>query len=282
MGKIKIHEIAKKLGLTSKEVLDVAKGLNIEVKSHLSGVSDEDAQKIEDTCAQHNGKNTEKETKKKEKAEAKKEENSPVIIRREVIIAQEDNEKKKEEKVKREEKKGNVGFVERKQNKDYNIVYRNKPNKPMTVSELFGLNKKEEPKKEEKEKTEVKKSEIVEEKKVSKTVVEETNTQTANKEVTANTVKAEKTVIKVKDEKEQPAEMKNNNTKPMVAVTGQEKNPLVRENTGRDYNREDRSNNYNNYNNRNNQNNNFNRNNNQNNNNFNRNNNVDRNRLIKY
>ncbi len=27
--------------------------------------------------------------------------------------------------------------------KDYNIVYRNKPTKPMTVSELFGLNKDE-------------------------------------------------------------------------------------------------------------------------------------------
>ena len=40
----------------------------------------------------------------------------------------------------------NVGFVERKQNKDYNIVYRNKPNKPMTVSELFGLSSKEEKK----------------------------------------------------------------------------------------------------------------------------------------
>ena len=41
-----------------------------------------------------------------------------------------------------------MGFVERKQNKDYNIVYRNKPTKPMTVDELFGIKKdakKEEP-----------------------------------------------------------------------------------------------------------------------------------------
>ena len=36
LGKIKIHEIAKKLNLTSKEILDVAKQLNIEAKSHLS------------------------------------------------------------------------------------------------------------------------------------------------------------------------------------------------------------------------------------------------------
>ena len=38
LGKIKIHEIAKKLGLTSKEVIKRANELNIEAKSHLSGV----------------------------------------------------------------------------------------------------------------------------------------------------------------------------------------------------------------------------------------------------
>ena len=56
--------------------------------------------------------------------------------------------------VKKEEKTNNgVGFVERKQNNNYNIVYRNKPNKPKTVSELFGI-KKEEPKAEKIEKVE--------------------------------------------------------------------------------------------------------------------------------
>ena len=34
LGKIKIHEIAKKLNLTSKEVLEIAKKLNIDAKSH--------------------------------------------------------------------------------------------------------------------------------------------------------------------------------------------------------------------------------------------------------
>ena len=47
LGKIKIHEIAKKLGLTSKEILDVASNLNIEAKSHLSGITEEEANKIE-------------------------------------------------------------------------------------------------------------------------------------------------------------------------------------------------------------------------------------------
>ena len=48
MGKIKIYDIAKKLNLTSKEVLEVAKKLNINVKSHLSGIEEEEAKRIED------------------------------------------------------------------------------------------------------------------------------------------------------------------------------------------------------------------------------------------
>ena len=47
LGKIKIHEIAKKLGLGSKEVLEAANKLKIDVKSHLSGVDEEEAKKIE-------------------------------------------------------------------------------------------------------------------------------------------------------------------------------------------------------------------------------------------
>ena len=46
---MKIHEIAKKLDLNSKEVLEKAKKLGIEVKSHLSAVSDEEAKKILDS-----------------------------------------------------------------------------------------------------------------------------------------------------------------------------------------------------------------------------------------
>ena len=48
MGK-KIHEIAKEVGLTSKEVLKIANDLGIEVKSHLSAVDDNDAKKIKDS-----------------------------------------------------------------------------------------------------------------------------------------------------------------------------------------------------------------------------------------
>ena len=199
MGKIKIYEIAKKLNLTSKEVLDVAQKLNIDVKSHLSGVEEDDAKKIEEHLSGNKPKKQEKQAKQekgatnKGKAESKKEEKAPVIIRREVIISEEDEQAKKKEIEKKQAKKNNVGFVERKQNKDYNIVYRNKQSKPMTVSELFGLNK-EEPKKEEvKEEKEtpkeVKKEEIkeevkpVEEKKAVKDVKANNN---ENKKVKEN------------------------------------------------------------------------------------------------
>lgn len=215
MGKIKIHEIAKKLGLTSKKVLDVANKLKIDVKSHMSGVDEEEAKKIESELSKKEGKKKEKEK------DVKKEENTPVIIRREVIIAQEEPEKKKEV-VKKEEKKNNVGFVERKQNKDYNIVYRNKPNKPMTVSELFGL-KKEKPKPEEKV--------IVQEEKIS---------QEEKKEEKIEAVKVEpKEEVKVVKEE--------------TNVVPKTKNVEKAHHQNRDNkeNRDNRNNNYNSYNNRN-------------------------------
>ena len=178
MGKIKIYDIAKKLNLTSKEVVEIAKKLNINVKSHLSSVEEEEAKKIEDSINKKNDKKQGKGTAKKEKVGTKKEEKAPVIIRREVIISQEEEQIKKKENAKKETKKSNVGFIERKQSKDYNIVYRNKPNKPMTVSELFGL-KKEEPKQEEKiikkeesKKEEVKKEEVKTEEILKNTVVD--------------------------------------------------------------------------------------------------------------
>ncbi len=174
MGKIKIYEIAKKLNLTSKEVLEMAQKLNINVKSHMSGVEEEEAKKIEAQLTNNSNEKTKNSTKT-----TKKEEKSPVIIRREVIIEEEN----KKQEVKKEEKTNNgVGFVERKQNNNYNIVYRNKPNKPKTVSELFGI-KKEEPKAEKIEKVE----------KVEKAEQGENNQKMQKEAETKNTVIEQKT-----------------------------------------------------------------------------------------
>ena len=162
LANMKIHEIAKKLGLSSKEVLKKAQELGIEVKSHLSGVNEEEAGKIEAAFSKGEKKQAEESVKRenkagekqvKEKKEAKTEK-GPVIIRREVIISEEELKKQEEEEQKRQkvERAKQVGFVETQRKKDFNIVYRNKQTKPLTVSELFGLKetKKEEPKEEKK------------------------------------------------------------------------------------------------------------------------------------
>ena len=145
MGKIKLYDIAKEFDMSSKDILAIAVKLNIDAKSHLSSVSDEDAERIRKE-AKNTNKTKQNNVKKDSKKLADSKGATPVIIRREVIV--EDTTKKSAVPEKKEEKKSNnVGFVERK-NKDFNIVYRNKPSKPMTFDELFG--KKKEDKKEEK------------------------------------------------------------------------------------------------------------------------------------
>ena len=144
LGKIKIHELAKKLGLTSKEIIEKATKLGIDVKNHMSSIEEDAVSKIEDSFKKVSKKETDSKMNSKSSKEAtKKEDNtdikdvkkknekpsSPVIIRREVIISGEEEARiKEEEKKRREEHKKQVGFVERNTNKDYNIVYRNKPN----------------------------------------------------------------------------------------------------------------------------------------------------------
>ena len=112
----------------------------VEAKSHLSAITDEEANKIENYI---------KGVSKTKSMDNKKSKNNeePVIIRR-AIINNDDEERREEERKKKEQsRKKDVGFIENKRNKDYNIVYRDKPTKPLTVSELLGLGKK---KKEEK------------------------------------------------------------------------------------------------------------------------------------
>ena len=202
MGKLKVHELAKELGLESKELIKKAKEVGIEVTSHLSSLEEEQIQKIKNIFENKgvkSQKSMEQEKNKEKKEKNTKKEATPVIIRREVILADEEKQEKKQEKTERKD----VGFVERKNNKDFNIVYRKQPVKPMTVSELFGLKtnkkeekapepikeeKKEEPKVEE-EKVEEKKEEIKQETKP----VEVKPTVTSNAENKNNYPNREKT-----------------------------------------------------------------------------------------
>ena len=163
MGKMKLYELAKEMDVSSKDLLEQAKEMGINIKSHLSVISDEDVKNLkskyqrEDTTAE-----SKKEEKKPKKENSQKKDN-PVIIRREVIIEEAGSKEKKQETKHNENKNP---FVQRNQKKDYNIVYRNKPTKPLTVSELFGLNK-DEKKAENKKKEDTQKKETmkVEEKK---------------------------------------------------------------------------------------------------------------------
>ena len=148
MGKMKLYELAKELNIPSKELLESIKTLGIKLKSHLSVVSEEEVKKIKEKYQKNNEKNLSDNkievSKKKNIEEKNNKKDNPVIIRREVII--EDNKPEKKAENKHEENKN--PFVQRNKKQDYNIVYRNKPQKPMSVSELFGL--KNETKKEEK------------------------------------------------------------------------------------------------------------------------------------
>ena len=171
MGKIKIHEIAKKVGLTSKEVIEKAQELGIAVTSHLSTVEDEQAVRLEQALSNDKIKNVEK----KEKKVKEKEIETPVIIRRELIISDDDKKTEKQQENKHSDNRKDVGFVEREKNQNYNIVYRNKPTKPLTVNELFGI---KEPKKEEPKTPVVEEQKVNEEKTVKneeiKTTIQET------------------------------------------------------------------------------------------------------------
>ena len=171
MGKIKIHEIAKKVGLTSKEVIEKAKELGIAVTSHLSTVEDEQAVRLEQALSNDKIKNVGK----KEKKVKEKEIETPFIIRRELIISDDDKKTEKQQENKHSDNRKDVGFVEREKNQNYNIVYRNKPTKPLTVNELFGI---KEPKKEEPKTPVVEEQKVNEEKTVKneeiKTTIQET------------------------------------------------------------------------------------------------------------
>ena len=209
MDKIKIYELAKKLDITSKDLVNKAKELGMEVSSHLSSISVEQAEQLEKSLkGSGNTSNKQAKEEKNKVKEENKKGSTPVIIRREVIIS-DDEERKREDEKKKENSRKDVGFVERKSNQDYNIVYRNKPQKPLTVSELFGLSKKEEKKEEPPKKEETKKEVKVEETNNISTQKEASKEDT--KTIQTTNVETKNTTI-VKENKTQ-ANSQNNNYK---------------------------------------------------------------------
>lgn len=219
LGKIKIYELAKEMNMESKKLMEIAIQKGIDAKSHLSSISEEESQMLKNAVK---GENSKKQETKKEKA--KKDTDSPVIIRREVIISEEETQSRELEAKKKQEqaRKNDVGFIHQNRNKDYNIVYRNKPTKPLTMNELFGIGKKQEK--------------------------EEKNTQTEIQETVMEEVKVEsKPEIKEEPKAESKTVEKQN--------SDFKKTNSYNNNRNNHYNHA--SNNYNNRNNTNNRNNNF-------------------------
>ena len=195
MGKKKIFEIAKDLNVDNKTIIDLANKIGIEVTSHLNTISDEDEAKIKANFKSKPPIKNSGDAKKEKRNDSMNKENKDdnkntknnikttgnVIIRREVIVKDE----QKTSKPKPNNRAG-IGFNQER-NRDYNIVYRNKSNRPMSINELFGLKPKEEPKKEPKKeevkpepKVEVKETKPVETAKVAE---EKPKTPTVQRQV---------------------------------------------------------------------------------------------------
>ena len=73
MGKVKVYELAKELGLTNNELIEKLKSVGVEVKSHLSVIDDEIVNKV------RSGSNVVKKQ-ENEKKESKKQKDKSILF----------------------------------------------------------------------------------------------------------------------------------------------------------------------------------------------------------
>ena len=193
MGKMKVHELAKELNLTSKELVEKLIDLKYDVKSHLSILEDSDVEKIRKQLKTKSKKA--EVAPKDDKTAAKKEKKpiAPVIIRREVTRIETIEEPKKVET--KREQRNDLGVVQRRTDTSMNIKYRTPPRKIGTITPQPEVAKEEVKKVEEPKISEVKK--VVEQEESMKVVKEE--------------IKETKQEVKVKEEKVE-------NVKPVAPV----------------------------------------------------------------
>jgi translation initiation factor IF-2 len=207
LGKIKIFELAKELDVNNKDLVAVAKDLGLDVKSHLSSIDEEDAKKIKASMKKSGKKEASKSESSKSKEEnsekATKKTTGNVIIRREVIVEEEQKPVKKAATVNRND----IGFTKQRTNQNYNIVYREKQQKPMSVAELFGL---KDPKKEAEEKAKKEAAEKAKKEAEAKAAEEAKKAQAAK---AAEAAKVEKPVVRTempaKESAPRPAEKRS-------------------------------------------------------------------------
>ena len=146
MGKMKVHELAKELKLSSKEFMEKLEEMGIEVKSHMSSLEDDEVERIKKNIGKKSSKKSEskevkksaetesapkKERKQAESELAKKERKpiTPVIIRREVTRVTTSEVEKPIRSVERDD----LGVVQRRTDTSMNIKYRTAPRRPAPV-----------------------------------------------------------------------------------------------------------------------------------------------------
>lgn len=129
MSKLRVYEIAKDLGLTSKELIEKLKELDIEVKNHMSTISDEDLEKVFDNISQKTDNNLDT------KALLDETSNNKTINE---IENKETNKKKKQKKKKKDRPKHNFTKNDARPEKDDSMseTILKISNKTMSVGDL--------------------------------------------------------------------------------------------------------------------------------------------------
>ncbi len=139
MEKIRVYELAKKLGLSSKELVAILKDLDIQnIKNHMSSVDDETAEMVTDLLTKKDEKKAQEPEGKKEAAEKKAKEAKEAKDVKEAKVAKEAKEakitkgKRAVKTDKRPDKKRGREKPEEKQEKSQAIVLET----PIIVKEL--------------------------------------------------------------------------------------------------------------------------------------------------
>ncbi|MGI9533370.1 MAG: translation initiation factor IF-2 [Thermodesulfobacteriota bacterium] len=82
MGKIRVYELSKELGVTNKEVINVAKKYGLELKSHASAIEDHLASKIKENLIKKNGTDSDVIAESKEEVKVFKNETGQEVVER--------------------------------------------------------------------------------------------------------------------------------------------------------------------------------------------------------
>lgn len=166
MGRMKVHELAKELNMTSKELMDKLIKLNYNVKSHLSTLEEDEVEKIKKQLKENNFNSTSNGKNEKDISKKEKKPIAPVIIRREVTRIESSNPQIKRIDSK-ESSRDELGVVQRRTDASMNIKYRTPPRQIGSITPKTEVSKtepvKNEVKKVESLKVDSKKEDIKEE-----------------------------------------------------------------------------------------------------------------------